>query len=98
MSAALVGTRDRLIPIDEVCRQAGFGETKIREWIAAGTFPRAVAFGAARRWSENEVQHWIEAKKQTRDASVDDGGPIAVGDGGRRPVPALPRVRIEKEW
>ncbi len=54
---------DILIKLPEVCRQAGFGKSTIYEMITAGTFPEPVKLGSASRWSQMEVQEWIEKQK-----------------------------------
>lgn len=57
---------DTLIKLPEVCRQAGFGKSAIYEMIAAGTFPERIKLGCASRWSQLEVQAWIEQQKVAR--------------------------------
>ncbi|WP_350447591.1 AlpA family transcriptional regulator [Pseudomonas solani] len=57
---------DTLIKLPEVCRQAGFGKSAIYEMINAGTFPEPIKLGCASRWSQNEIQTWIEHQKLGR--------------------------------
>ncbi|WP_371369987.1 helix-turn-helix transcriptional regulator [Pseudomonas sp. QL9] len=57
---------DTLIKLPEVCRQAGFGKSAIYDMITAGTFPEPIKLGFASRWSQLEVQAWIERQKATR--------------------------------
>ncbi|AAZ34824.1 AlpA family transcriptional regulator [Pseudomonas savastanoi pv. phaseolicola] len=60
---------DILIKLPEVCRQAGFGKSTIYELIAAGTFPAPTKLGRFSRWSQKEVQDWIELQKLARFAA-----------------------------
>ncbi|MEE5139119.1 AlpA family phage regulatory protein [Pseudomonas alliivorans] len=60
---------DILIRLPEVCRQAGFGKSTIYELIAAGTFPAPAKLGRFSRWSQKEVQGWIEQQKLARFAA-----------------------------
>lgn len=60
---------DTLIKLPEVCRQAGFGKSAIYEMINAGTFPEPIKLGCASRWSQTEVQQWIEEQKAARKAA-----------------------------
>lgn len=60
---------DVLLKLPEVCHQAGFGKSAIYEMITAGTFPEPVKLGFASRWSQIEVQEWIEKQKAARRAA-----------------------------
>jgi prophage regulatory protein len=60
---------DILIKLPEVCRQAGFGKSTIYELIAAGAFPAPTKLGRYSRWSQLEVQEWIEEQKAARRAA-----------------------------
>ncbi|KWS53736.1 MULTISPECIES: helix-turn-helix transcriptional regulator [Pseudomonas syringae group] len=57
---------DILIKLPEVCRQAGFGKSTIYELIAAGAFPTPTKLGRYSRWSQQEVQGWIDFQKSAR--------------------------------
>lgn len=57
---------EALIPIREVCRQAGIGQTRVYELMAAGQFPKSVHLGRSVRWSEREVQQWIADRLNER--------------------------------
>ncbi|MCY1455626.1 Prophage CP4-57 regulatory protein (AlpA) [compost metagenome] len=61
---------DALIKLPEVCRQAGFGKSAIYEMIAAGVFPEPIKLGCASRWSQQEVQAWIEQQKASRNKAA----------------------------
>lgn len=50
----------RLLPIDEVVRQTGFGTSFIYDKIKKGEFPPPVKVGISSRWIESQVQNWIE--------------------------------------
>ncbi|MCY1301886.1 Prophage CP4-57 regulatory protein (AlpA) [compost metagenome] len=60
---------DTLIKLPEVCRQAGFGKSAIYEMITEGTFPAPIKLGCASRWSQIEVQAWVEKQKAARAAA-----------------------------
>lgn len=57
---------DMLLQLPEVCRQAGFGKTAIYRMMKEGTFPEPIKIGPASRWSQIEVQAWIEQRKASR--------------------------------
>ena len=60
---------DILIKLPEVCRQAGFGKSAIYEMINNGTFPKPIKLGYGSRWSQQEVQAWMEELKAARKAA-----------------------------
>lgn len=60
---------DVLLQLPEVCRQAGFGKTAIYRMMKEGTFPEPIKIGPASRWSQIEVQAWIEKQKAARRAA-----------------------------
>lgn len=60
---------DVLLQLPAVCRQAGFGKTAIYRMIKEGTFPEPIKLGPASRWSQIEVQDWIEKQKAARRAA-----------------------------
>lgn len=63
---------DKLIDIKEVCRQIGFCKTKVWELAGSGDFPAPYyPCGRAARWSENEVQHWIELQKLAKRGHIE---------------------------
>lgn len=55
-----------LIAIKEVCRRTGICRAKVYQLMKAGTFPQATHIGTASRWSELEVQAWVEAQLAKR--------------------------------
>lgn len=57
---------DILIKLPEVIRQVGFSKSTIYELIASDSFPAPTKLGRFSRWSQNEVQAWIEAQKAAR--------------------------------
>lgn len=59
---------DRLIKIEEVMLQVGMGKTKIYELLQFEEFPEPVKLGRFSRWSQLEVQAWIETQKENRAA------------------------------
>ncbi|QEY75119.1 helix-turn-helix transcriptional regulator [Pseudomonas denitrificans (nom. rej.)] len=60
---------DRLLKITEVCTQVGLGKSAIYEMITAVQFPAPIKIGCASRWSQLEIQDWIEKKKAARVAA-----------------------------
>ena len=52
---------NRLLTMKEVRELTSLGETKLREMIDAGKFPRAKQVGPrAVRWRMSDVEAWIE--------------------------------------
>ena len=65
-------TRDRLLPISEVCRTAGRGKTWIMEAHRSGIFPAPAKISGRLFWSECEVQEWIADRLSERFNGRDD--------------------------
>ena len=69
---ALVSTRetagsDRMLTMREVAERTGLSRATVYRLIAAGTFPRQIKVGeVAARWSEAEVERWIESRQADR--------------------------------
>lgn len=59
---------DRLIKIEEVIDQVGMGKTKIYDMIQFEEFPAPIKLGRYSRWSQLEIQDWIEEQKLKRAA------------------------------
>lgn len=59
---------DRLIKIEEVIGQVGMGKTKIYDMIQFEEFPAPIKLGRYSRWSQIEIQEWIEEQKGKRAA------------------------------
>jgi len=57
---------DRLIKLEDVVSQVGMGKTKIYNLIQLGEFPAPIKLGYASRWSQIEVQDWVEQQKAKR--------------------------------
>lgn len=52
---------DRLIKLPEVAQRVGLGKTAIYEKINEGSFPAPYKLSQyASRWSEQEIERWIE--------------------------------------
>lgn len=68
LPAAPVRSRDTLLDIVEVCRRTSLRPTTIRKLTRQHRFPERIFIGAAARWSADEVQDWIDARKAERDA------------------------------
>lgn len=60
---------DILIKMPEVCRQVGLGKSAIYELIAAAAFPAPIKLGRYSRWSQVEIQGWVEMQKAARKAA-----------------------------
>lgn len=54
---------ERLLTIEKVVEQISFSPTWIRQQIREGKFPKPIAFGVLCRWSEAEVNAWVEEQK-----------------------------------
>ena len=64
---------DRLLRIKEVCQFTALGETKLREMVDAGKFPRAKQVGPrAVRWRVSDVDAWIESLPEATGVIHDD--------------------------
>lgn len=59
---------DRLIKLEEVISQVGMGKTKIYDMLQFEEFPPPVKLGRYSRWSQIEIQEWIEEQKGKRAA------------------------------
>lgn len=59
---------DRLIKIEDVMQQVGIRRTKLYDMIQLEEFPVPVKLGRYSRWSQIEVQDWIEQQKGKRAA------------------------------
>jgi len=60
---------DILIKLPEVCRQVGLGKSAVYEMIAAEAFPAPIKLGRYSRWSQSEIQGWVEMQKAARKAA-----------------------------
>lgn len=54
---------DRLIDLPQVRDKVSLGTTKIYDLMKNGQFPRPHKLGRLSRWSEAEVDAWIEMLK-----------------------------------
>ena len=64
---------DRLLRIREVCQLTALGETKLREMVDTGKFPRAKQVGSrAVRWLLSDVEAWIESLPEATGVIHDD--------------------------
>jgi prophage regulatory protein len=62
-----------LIPIAEVARRSGFCKSQVYALVREGKFPKPTHIGASSRWSEQEVQAWIDARLAEREPDQHDG-------------------------
>ena len=64
---------DRLVTMKEVRALTRLGETKLREMVDAGKFPRARQVGPrAVRWRMSDVEAWIESLPEATGVIHDD--------------------------
>ena len=64
---------DRLLRMREVCQLTALGETKLREMVDAGKFPRARQVGPrAVRWRMSDVEAWIYSLPEATGVIHDD--------------------------
>lgn len=57
-------TADRLISIREVTHTVGICKAQVYKLVNMGKFPRQIVIGSrCSRWSEMEVQSWIDKQK-----------------------------------
>lgn len=59
---------DRLIKIEDVLDQVACSRSKLYLMIQFEEFPAQIKLGRYSRWSQNEVQEWIENAKIKRAA------------------------------
>ncbi len=53
---------ERLLTMKQVCQLTALGETKLREMMDSGKFPRAKQVGPrAVRWRLSDVEQWISS-------------------------------------
>jgi prophage regulatory protein len=58
---------DRLLKVGEVAAKISFHETTVFDMVSAGRFPAPIRLSRrASRWSEAEVDAWIEARLAER--------------------------------
>ena len=59
----------RLLRLPEVKKDTGLGRSSIYKKMAEGTFPKPVPLGRTVAWVSDEIQAWIMARIEERDAS-----------------------------
>ena len=69
MSAADFNVLDQLIPIRTVCQRIGVSQSKVYAMVAAGEFPKPTHIGSSARWSERELQFWLNSKLAEREVA-----------------------------
>jgi prophage regulatory protein len=63
-------TPDRFLRVSEVMAKVGLAETALYSLMQKGMFPRPVKIGTrALRWSERELDQWMQARMIERDAA-----------------------------
>lgn len=64
-----MATEDRFIRMPDVEKKTGLSRATIYRHVAAGDFPTQVKIGRISAWSEAEIQGWMDAAKQHRQAA-----------------------------
>lgn len=60
----------KIIRLKQVMETTGLARSTIYKFIAAGTFPKAVPLsGKSVGWVDQEIQEWVKAKIEERDAA-----------------------------
>ena len=63
----------RIIRLKEVIYSTGLARSTIYKYIGEGSFPKAVSLGdCSVGWVDTEVQEWILARIEERDATEGD--------------------------
>lgn len=57
---------DRLLDLKQACKKTCMSKTRIYELLKSGKFPAKIKFGRTTRFSENEINDWIEQAKSQR--------------------------------
>lgn len=67
--------RDNLLRLRDVRQRTGMSRTTIYRRIGSGTFPRPVRISAGLvAWYESDVDRWVEAPMDWKDASQNEPG------------------------
>jgi prophage regulatory protein len=64
-----MNTGDRFMTLKEVEKKVRFKKSAIYARAANGEFPKPIKIGAATRWSEAEIEEWMEKQKAARRAA-----------------------------
>jgi len=60
----------KIIRLKQVMETTGLARSTIYKFIAAGTFPKSVPLGGKSvGWVDEEIQEWVKAKIDERDAA-----------------------------
>lgn len=59
---------DKLLKLEEVLEQVSVGKSKLYDMIQLEEFPEPIKVGRGSRWSQLEVQGWIQEQKNRRAA------------------------------
>jgi prophage regulatory protein len=63
--------RRRILRLQQVCERTGYSKPAIYRKMREGSFPQSVPLGAmAVGWLESEVDDWIDARVEVRDAAL----------------------------
>lgn len=71
MNVDQVGLSDSLLRIRQVMLACGKSRSAIYKDMQKGLFPRQIKITSrAIGWSRNEIEAWVEARKQSREAQA----------------------------
>jgi len=60
----------RILRLDEACQKTRLKKSALYAAIAEGTFPAPVRIGRCSGWCEHELDAWIQARIDERDARL----------------------------
>ncbi len=74
---ATTPTRSALLTVKEVEQRIGYRKSKLYQLVSAGAFPQPVRLGRRDiRFVDHEVDQWVAARIQERDATVGKAKPV----------------------
>lgn len=57
----------KYIRLNKVIHLTGLGRSSIYKFMAEGSFPKSISFGAKRiAWLESDIQNWMQQKIESR--------------------------------
>ena len=61
-----ISQSDNLLNLKQVCKKTCLSKSRIYELLKLGQFPEKIKLGRTTRFSENELNSWIEEAKAQR--------------------------------
>lgn len=72
----------KLIRLEQVSDKTGLGRSSVYKYMALGTFPKPVPLGdRAVGWVSDEVDAWVQARINERDAKARKGNNLPRPEG-----------------